>query len=104
MELLRRPSHTPSSKHISVISPVTALIHSSSVLRRRFQVNTMNGIGYEYKGLWDAIRIIFRQEGPKGFYKGLLPNLLKVAPSMGASFLSYEITRDLLNGFTGGSV
>jgi len=74
------------------------------VLRRRFQVNTMSGIGYQYKGLGHAITVIFRQEGPRGFYKGLLPNLLKVAPSMGASFLSYEITRDMLTGLVGGAV
>ncbi|RPB16580.1 mitochondrial carrier [Morchella conica CCBAS932] len=71
------------------------------VLRRRFQVNTMSGIGYQYKGLWDAITIIVKAEGPKGLYKGLLPNLLKVAPSIGSSFLSFEIARDLLLGFGG---
>ncbi|KAI5807457.1 mitochondrial carrier domain-containing protein [Peziza echinospora] len=68
------------------------------VLRRRFQVNTMSGLGYQYKGFFDAIRIIIKTEGIRGMYKGLLPNLLKVAPSIGSSFLSYEITRDLLIG------
>ncbi|KAG0636553.1 mitochondrial carrier domain-containing protein [Tuber brumale] len=66
------------------------------VLRRRFQVNTMNGLGYQYKNIWDAISIILRAEGIRGMYKGLLPNLLKVAPSIGSSFLSFEIARDLL--------
>lgn len=73
-----------------------------SVLRRRFQVNTMSGLGYKYKGLWDAITVIIKGEGVRGLYKGLLPNLLKVAPSIGSSFLSYEITRDLLTGLVGG--
>jgi solute carrier family 25 phosphate transporter 23/24/25/41 len=77
------------------------MLIAHSVLRRRFQVNTMSGIGYKYKGLGDAIRIIIRNEGVKGLYKGLLPNLLKVAPSIGSSFLSYEITRDLLTGLAG---
>ena len=70
------------------------------VLRRRFQVNTMSGLGYQYKGFFDAIRIIVTTEGIRGLYKGLLPNLLKVAPSIGSSFLSYEIARDLLLGFS----
>lgn len=64
------------------------------VLRRRFQINKMKSMGYKYKGIFDAIRIIASQEGFRGFYKGIVPNLLKVAPSMASSFLSFEITRD----------
>lgn len=81
-----------------------SITYPFDVLRRRFQVNTMSGLGYQYKGLWDAIKVIVRGEGIRGLYKGLLPNLLKVAPSIGSSFLSYEITRDLLTGLVGGSV
>ncbi|KAL8692940.1 MAG: hypothetical protein Q9224_003857 [Gallowayella concinna] len=55
------------------------------VLRRRFQINTMSGIGYQYKSIWDAITIIVSQEGITGLYKGIVPNLLKVAPSMASS-------------------
>ncbi|KAF3394999.1 60S ribosomal protein L18-B [Talaromyces pinophilus] len=33
------------------------------VLRRRFQINTMTGMGYQYKSIWDAIRVIVTQEG-----------------------------------------
>ncbi|RKF74522.1 putative mitochondrial carrier [Golovinomyces cichoracearum] len=66
------------------------------VLRRRFQINTMSGIGYKYKSLLDAVKIIIAQEGIKGMYKGIIPNLLKVAPSMASSWLSFEMTRDLL--------
>ncbi|KAK3682179.1 mitochondrial carrier domain-containing protein [Podospora appendiculata] len=64
------------------------------VLRRRFQINTMSGMGYQYKSLTDAVRSIITQEGVKGMYKGIVPNLLKVAPSMASSWLSYEICRD----------
>lgn len=77
----------------------TDSIHS--VLRRRFQVNTMSGLGYRYKSFGDAIRVIIKGEGVRGLYKGLTANLLKVAPSIGASFLSYEIARDLLTGLAG---
>lgn len=70
----------------------------SDVLRRRFQINTMSGIGYQYKSIWDAITIIISQEGFRGLYKGIVPNLLKVAPSMASSWLSYEITRDFFLG------
>lgn len=54
----------------------------------------MSGIGYQYKSIWDAITIIVSQEGVMGLYKGIVPNLLKVAPSMASSWLSFELTRD----------
>lgn len=66
----------------------------SDVLRRRFQINKMKNMGYKYKGIFDAIRVIASQEGFRGFYKGINPNLLKVAPSMASSFLSFEVSRD----------
>lgn len=68
----------------------------SDVLRRRFQINTMSGMGYQYKSIFDAVRSIIAQEGVAGMYKGIVPNLLKVAPSMASSWLSFEITRDFL--------
>ncbi|KAI0189214.1 mitochondrial carrier domain-containing protein [Xylaria flabelliformis] len=68
------------------------------VLRRRFQINTMSGMGYKYKSIGDAVRVIVAQEGVRGLYKGLVPNLLKVAPSMAANWLSFEVTRDFLIG------
>ncbi|KAK3305320.1 mitochondrial carrier domain-containing protein [Chaetomium strumarium] len=64
------------------------------VLRRRFQINTMSGMGYQYKSIPEAVRLIVAQEGIKGLYKGIVPNLLKVAPSMASSWLSFEICRD----------
>ncbi|CRG84674.1 60S ribosomal protein L18-B [Talaromyces islandicus] len=51
------------------------------VLRRRFQINTMTGMGYQYKSIWDAVRVIVTQEGIQGLYKGIAPNLLKPLPS-----------------------
>ena len=56
----------------------------------------MSGMGYQYKSIFDAVRVIIAQEGIKGMYKGIVPNLLKVAPSMASSWLSFEITRDYL--------
>lgn len=56
----------------------------------------MSGLGYQYKGIFDAVKVILAQEGAKGLYKGIVPNLLKVAPSMASSWLSFEICRDFL--------
>jgi solute carrier family 25 phosphate transporter 23/24/25/41 len=54
----------------------------------------MSGFGYQYKSIFDAVKIIIGQEGVKGLYKGIIPNLLKVAPSMASSWLSFELARD----------
>lgn len=78
------------------IGSLTTTNNSSDVLRRRFQINTMSGMGYRYKSIWDAVRVILAEEGIRGLYKGIVPNLLKVAPSMASSWLSFELTRDFL--------
>jgi len=54
----------------------------------------MKGMGYQYTTVWGAITSIIAHEGWRGLYKGIAPNLLKVAPSMAASWLSFETTRD----------
>lgn len=89
------PFHSPND--LASLCFVLISLHSD-VLRRRFQINTMSGMGYQYKSIWDAITIILKHEGFRGLYKGIVPNLLKVAPSMASSWLSFEITRDLLVG------
>lgn len=53
-------------------------------------------MGYQYSSIWDAVRLIVAEEGLRGLYKGIVPNLLKVAPSMASSWLSFELTRDFL--------
>lgn len=53
-------------------------------------------MGYQYKSIPDAIKTIIAHEGFRGLYKGIGPNLLKVAPSMASSWLSFEMTRDFL--------
>lgn len=58
----------------------------------------MTGMGYKYTSIWDAVRLIVAEEGLRGLFKGIGPNLLKVAPSMASSWLSFELTRDFLVG------
>jgi len=56
----------------------------------------MSGMGYKYTSIWDAVRVIVGEEGLRGLFKGIGPNLLKVAPSMASSWFSFELTRDFL--------
>lgn len=89
-------SRPPSRSNPPFLGPNPILTAFSDVLRRRFQINTMSGMGYQYKSISDAIKVIIAQEGLRGMYKGIIPNLLKVAPSMASSWLSFEISRDFL--------
>jgi len=68
------------------------------VLRRKMQVVGMSagGMGYQYSGALDALRAIIRTEGLRGLYRGIWPNLLKVAPSIATSFFTYELVKDFL--------
>ncbi|KOS15843.1 mitochondrial carrier [Malassezia pachydermatis] len=75
------------------------LTYPLDVIRRRMQVSGMRDskLGVRDKGGIDAIRNIVRTSGFKGLYYGLFPNLLKVAPSTGAYFLTYELVTGLID-------
>lgn len=48
---------------------------------------------YPYRNSLHAIVIIYDREGITGFYKGMLPNLIKVAPLVAITFVTYEFTK-----------
>lgn len=47
----------------------------------------------------DAIMKIYKNEGVKGFYKGLTPNLIKIFPASGLFFVAYELTLSALDSY-----
>jgi len=76
------------------------LTYPFDVLRRKMQVIGLGqgALGYQYNGALDAARVIFKTEGVRGMYRGLWPNLLKVAPSIATSFFTYELVKEFLLG------
>ena len=44
-----------------------------------------------------------KNEGITAFYKGLTPNMIKIFPSSGVFFLTYEYTLKALNNLEGES-
>ncbi|KAF8585912.1 mitochondrial carrier [Ramaria rubella] len=74
------------------------LTYPFDVLRRKMQVVGMSqgAFGYKYNGAFDALKGIVRTEGLPGLYRGLWPNLLKVAPSIATSFFTYETVKEFL--------
>lgn len=55
----------------------------------RMQAQSSNR-GAAYQGMSDVFRQTLKHEGYGGFYKGLLPNLLKVVPAASITYLVYE--------------
>lgn len=50
-----------------------------------------------YNGMLDAFYKIYKHEGVTAFYKGFTPLVLKVFPSSGVFFLTYEMTLKALD-------
>ncbi|CAN7000189.1 unnamed protein product [Brassica oleracea var. botrytis] len=78
------------------------------VIRRRMQMvgwksasSVVTGEGrskasLEYNGMVDAFRKTVRHEGLGALYKGLVPNSVKVVPSIAIAFVTYEMVKDVL--------
>ena len=56
------------------------------------------GDKFPYRNTPHAITTILKTEGVLGFYKGMLPNLFKVAPSIAIAFVTYEFVNARLFG------
>lgn len=68
-----------------------------AVIRTRLQSQGMPGIkGPKYDGMRDCIRKISKNEGVKGFYKGILPNFMKTVPAISISYVVFENTKRAL--------
>ncbi|QCD96954.1 solute carrier family 25 [Vigna unguiculata] len=50
-----------------------------------------------YKGMGDVFRKTYKNEGIRGFYKGIFPNLLKVVPSASITYMVYESMKKSLH-------
>jgi len=60
------------------------------VVRRIMQMQGFSSVHPTYTSTFDAMRYLYRTDKIRGFYRGLIPNYLKVIPSMSISFVVYE--------------
>lgn len=65
------------------------------VIRTRLQNQTRKP--YKYQGILHAIKVISKEEGLCGFYKGLSTNLVRTVPSSALTILTYELIVRKLN-------
>jgi hypothetical protein len=74
-----------------------------SRLQQRSQTAEMNAIGEveivkrQYKGVIDVATKIWKMEGLYGFFKGCVPNAIRVAPSAAITFVVYESIVDMMS-------
>ncbi|KAI0483978.1 mitochondrial carrier [Xylariaceae sp. FL0804] len=66
------------------------VVYPLNVLRTRLQTQGTSMHPARYTGIWDVAQKTVRNEGARGLYKGLMPNLLKVAPALSITWMAYE--------------
>ena len=93
---------------ISEVGPFTLLIGGGlagqacwlisfpfDVVKSRLQGDGVTGV--EYKGMMDCIRKTYHQDGIRGFYRGLLPTLVRAFPVNAATFATVVMITRLIN-------
>ncbi|KAK9836550.1 hypothetical protein WJX74_002900 [Apatococcus lobatus] len=75
------------------------------VVRRRLQMSgwsgastlhAESGTAVAYKGMTDCFARTIKEEGAQALFKGLLPNYIKVVPSIAIAFVTYEQAKELM--------
>lgn len=69
------------------------------VARTRLREQARSGI-FKYDGMWQTLGLMAKEEGAKSLYSGMGVHLMKVVPNSALMFLTYEVVRTWLDGFT----
>lgn len=72
------------------------IVYPLNVLRTRLQTQGTAMHPPTYTGIMDVAVKTVRNEGVRGLYKGLTPNLLKVAPALSITWVCYENMKTFL--------
>ncbi|CAK7210388.1 hypothetical protein SCUCBS95973_000764 [Sporothrix curviconia] len=72
------------------------VVYPLNVLRTRLQTQGTVMHPPTYTGIWDVATRTVANEGVRGLYKGLTPNLLKVAPALSITWVVYENSKKAL--------
>lgn len=73
-----------------------SVVYPLNVVRTRLQTQGTVMHHYTYTGIWDVYQKTIQREGYRGLYKGLTPNLLKVAPALSITWIVYENSKKFL--------
>uniref|UniRef100_A0A2S2NFN4 Calcium-binding mitochondrial carrier protein Aralar1 n=1 Tax=Schizaphis graminum TaxID=13262 RepID=A0A2S2NFN4_SCHGA len=82
--------------------PAASLVTPADVIKTRLQVVARKG-QTTYNGLVDCAMKIYKEEGPRAFWKGTGARVFRSSPQFGVTLLSYEILQRLFYVDFGGS-
>ncbi|CAK9439513.1 uncharacterized protein LODBEIA_P36130 [Lodderomyces beijingensis] len=71
------------------------VVYPINLLRTRLQTQGTYAHPYTYNGFFDVLHKTIAREGYPGLFKGLVPNLAKVAPAVSISYFVYENLKNL---------
>lgn len=74
-----------------------SVVYPVNLLRTRLQAQGTVLHPPTYTGIWDVTQKTVRNEGFKGLFKGITPNLLKVVPAVSITYVVYENAKKALN-------
>lgn len=72
------------------------MCHPLDVLRKRLQLQGINGRPVQYRSMVAAARGIVRNEGMSSLFRGLQPMYISAIPSAGVSYVVYETVKKFL--------
>lgn len=74
-----------------------SVVYPVNLVRTRIQTQGTPAHPFTYNGFFDCWRQSVKREGWRGLFRGLGPNLAKVAPSVSISYLVYEKAKNMMN-------
>lgn len=88
------PDRSLTSAEVSVYGAASKFLaavstYSTQVVRSRLQQRS-EGRSLVYSSTWQAVAVTWQREGLAGFYKGLLPSLMRVMPQSAITLMVYE--------------
>jgi len=103
-DTLKSLSPSPSSVNVLLLGAAAGLFAQTicyplDTVRRRMQLK-----GKVYTSTANAFTTIWKREGLKGFYRGIVPNAVKVVPNNAIRFVAYEWIKSQIGLSEGKSV
>ncbi|KAG7371551.1 mitochondrial carrier protein [Nitzschia inconspicua] len=74
------------------------LTYPHEVARTRMREQARSGI-FKYKGMWQTLQLMAKEEGLPSLYSGMGVHLMKVVPNSALMFLTYEVVRGYLDQY-----
>ena len=75
------------------------ITYPNDTIRRLLQLQGSRGTSTNYEGYWDCVVKTYHAEGIARFYRGVVINIVRMAPNSAVQFGSYELLKQLTEGY-----